>query len=172
MAGPKSYPGPTAHNYPQSSRYDPQAEEDVEFEERKGLLSGHASDEDILKRSADLDQSPDEYLSPWSRTRIIAVASSLIFLLTCGAFARSLLVTSHSSHPNLAFHGAELRSNGTHDFKRTVLLVSIDGLRADYLDRGLTPHLLAISKQGIRAKSMIPIFPASTRSVSLTLFSN
>ena len=31
--------------------------------------------------------------------------------------------------------------------------------RADYLDRGLTPHLLDIAKKGLRAKSMIPIFP-------------
>ena len=31
--------------------------------------------------------------------------------------------------------------------------------RADYLDRGLTPHLLAISKDGLRAKSMQPVFP-------------
>jgi len=33
------------------------------------------------------------------------------------------------------------------------------GARADYLDRGLTPHLLALSKKGLRAKSMKPIFP-------------
>ena len=31
--------------------------------------------------------------------------------------------------------------------------------RADYLDRGLSPHLLALSKKGLRAKSMKPIFP-------------
>jgi len=31
--------------------------------------------------------------------------------------------------------------------------------RADYLDRGLTPHLLDLSKKGLRAKSMKPIFP-------------
>ncbi|KAI6016235.1 nucleotide pyrophosphatase [Pisolithus marmoratus] len=52
--------------------------------------------------------------------------------------------------------------NGTHEFKRTVILVSIDGLRADYLDRGLTPHLLEISKQGIRAEFMKPVFPTLT----------
>ncbi|KAG2095131.1 alkaline-phosphatase-like protein [Suillus discolor] len=46
-----------------------------------------------------------------------------------------------------------LYSNGTHEFKKTVLMVSIDGLRADYLDRGLTPHLLDISREGVRAKN-------------------
>jgi len=41
-------------------------------------------------------------------------------------------------------------------------MVSIDGLRADYLDRGFTPHLLDISKQGLRAKSLRPVFPTLT----------
>ncbi|KAI0247612.1 Phosphodiest-domain-containing protein [Lactifluus subvellereus] len=83
-----------------------------------------------------------------------------------------------SAAPNsinaLHFNGDTLRSNGTHEFTRTVLLVSIDGLRdalsnsprrlilADYLDRGLTPHLLDISKKGLRAKFMKPIFPTLT----------
>lgn len=34
--------------------------------------------------------------------------------------------------------------------------------RADYLDRGFTPHLLDISKQGLRAKYMRPVFPVGT----------
>ena len=33
--------------------------------------------------------------------------------------------------------------------------------RADYLDRGLTPNLLGISKNGLRAKSMKSVFPVS-----------
>jgi hypothetical protein len=34
--------------------------------------------------------------------------------------------------------------------------------RADYLDRGLTPHLLDVSKKGLRAKFMKPVFPVSS----------
>ncbi|KAF8338761.1 alkaline-phosphatase-like protein [Cantharellus anzutake] len=49
--------------------------------------------------------------------------------------------------------------NGTQFFRRTVLMVSIDGLRADYVERGLTPHLLNISHQGLRAKFLKPVFP-------------
>lgn len=33
--------------------------------------------------------------------------------------------------------------------------------RSDYLLRGLTPHLVSIAKQGIRAEYMKPIFPVS-----------
>jgi len=52
-----------------------------------------------------------------------------------------------------------LYSNGTHEFKKTVLMMSIDGFRAGYLDRGLTPHLLNISQEGVRAEYMKPVFP-------------
>ncbi|KAJ7771942.1 alkaline-phosphatase-like protein [Mycena maculata] len=134
--------------------------DETDREERKGLLSG--SDEaseptDSWKADTELEDSQHG----WSRNKIIGTAAALIALLVTGAFSRTLLL-SPPTHPNLLFHGADVRSNGTHDFKRTVLIVSIDGLRADYLDRGLTPHLLDISKQGLRAKALIPIFPTLT----------
>ena len=43
-----------------------------------------------------------------------------------------------------------------------VILVSIDGFRADYLDRGLTPNIAALAAQGVRAQSMRPSFPSVT----------
>ncbi|KAJ2843621.1 hypothetical protein IWW36_005495, partial [Coemansia brasiliensis] len=55
-----------------------------------------------------------------------------------------------------------LLSNGTHMFEPTVILISIDGFRADYLDRGITPNFLNIGKQGLRADYMLPSFPSST----------
>ena len=41
------------------------------------------------------------------------------------------------------------------------ILVSIDGFRADYLDRGVTPNLSALAAQGISA-AMHPSFPSKT----------
>ena len=43
-----------------------------------------------------------------------------------------------------------------------VLLVSIDGLRADYLQRGLTPNLSRIAGEGVRAEWMNPSYPSLT----------
>lgn len=43
-----------------------------------------------------------------------------------------------------------------------LLLVSIDGFRADYLERDLTPRLAALAAQGVRAKAMRPAFPSLT----------
>jgi len=43
-----------------------------------------------------------------------------------------------------------------------VLLISIDGFRDDYLDRGLTPHLSRIAREGVRAEWMNPSYPSLT----------
>jgi predicted AlkP superfamily pyrophosphatase or phosphodiesterase len=43
-----------------------------------------------------------------------------------------------------------------------LLLVSIDGYRADYLQRGLSPTLAILARNGVRAESMQPSFPSLT----------
>lgn len=151
------------------------------LEEREGLLSESDKfepfDDPFVKEESELSDSDG-----WSRSKIVKTAIAFIIILVLGAFSRAFL-RSPPQHPNLSFNGEYIRSNGTHDFKRTVLIVSIDGLRsepscmilqrythipsssADYLDRGLTPHLLEISKRGLRAKSMVPIFPVSGESL-------
>ncbi len=41
------------------------------------------------------------------------------------------------------------------------ILISIDGFRPDYLDRGITPHMSALAKSGVRGR-MQPSFPTKT----------
>ncbi|TGQ54047.1 alkaline phosphatase family protein, partial [Mesorhizobium sp. M1C.F.Ca.ET.212.01.1.1] len=41
-----------------------------------------------------------------------------------------------------------------------LLLISIDGLRADALDRGLTPNLQRMIDGGVRARWMTPSYPS------------
>lgn len=43
-----------------------------------------------------------------------------------------------------------------------VLLVSIDGFRADYLDRSLSPNLARLAASGAQARGLVPVFPALT----------
>ncbi len=43
-----------------------------------------------------------------------------------------------------------------------VILISIDGFRADYLDRGVSPALSALAAGGVRAQRMIPSYPSVT----------
>lgn len=98
------------------------------------------------------------------RRRIYTLAGVLALLLVGGFFARPLLSDKPpgSKDEDDIKDPHALLSNGTHEYRKTVLLVSIDGLRADYLDRGLTPHLLHISKRGLRAEWMKPAFPTLT----------
>jgi predicted AlkP superfamily pyrophosphatase or phosphodiesterase len=43
-----------------------------------------------------------------------------------------------------------------------LILVSFDGWRWDYLDRGRAPHLLALARRGVRTDGLIPSFPSKT----------
>jgi len=43
-----------------------------------------------------------------------------------------------------------------------LILISLDGFRWDYLDRGLSPNLSALAAGGVRAERMIPSFPSVT----------
>jgi predicted AlkP superfamily pyrophosphatase or phosphodiesterase len=43
-----------------------------------------------------------------------------------------------------------------------VLLVSLDGFRADYINRPVAVHLRALAARGVRAERMVPGFPSKT----------
>lgn len=43
-----------------------------------------------------------------------------------------------------------------------VVLVSFDGFRHDYLDRGVTPNFARLARAGVRADALIPVFPSKT----------
>ena len=51
----------------------------------------------------------------------------------------------------------------------TVILLSFDGVRHDYLDREGLPALERIARTGARARSLTPVFPASTFSSHVAL---
>lgn len=48
------------------------------------------------------------------------------------------------------------------DLKPTVILVSLDGFRWDYIDKYQPPTLTGLARDGVRAKWMIPSFPTKT----------
>lgn len=53
-------------------------------------------------------------------------------------------------------------SNGTALFAPTTIIISLDGFRADFLRRGLTPRLNAFVREGISPLYMLPSFPSVT----------
>lgn len=48
------------------------------------------------------------------------------------------------------------------DLRPTVILIAIDGFRADYFEKFSPPTLSKIAKEGVRAKWMTPSFPSKT----------
>lgn len=51
----------------------------------------------------------------------------------------------------------------------TLIVISIDGFRADYFDRGVSPTLAALAADGVHAKAMHPSFPSVTQPNHYTL---
>lgn len=45
---------------------------------------------------------------------------------------------------------------------QAVVLVSLDGFRWDYLDRGRSPNLAKLAARGVRAERLVPSFPTKT----------
>ncbi len=48
------------------------------------------------------------------------------------------------------------------DLKPTVVLISLDGFRSDYIENYNPPHLKALAKRGVRARWMTPSYPTKT----------
>jgi predicted AlkP superfamily pyrophosphatase or phosphodiesterase len=57
---------------------------------------------------------------------------------------------------------AAMVSNGTSLFAPTTILISLDGFRADFLNRNLTPTLNQFIQEGVSPKYMLPSFPSVT----------
>ncbi len=53
-------------------------------------------------------------------------------------------------------------SASPNSIKNAIILLSLDGFRWDYIDRTETPNLDFLINSGVRAKSLIPIFPSKT----------
>ncbi len=65
----------------------------------------------------------------------------------------SLLVVLLAACPSMPPTAAE---------RDSVLLISLDGFRADYLDLGITPNLSRLADEGVRAEWMTPSYPSLT----------
>ncbi|KAK2735258.1 hypothetical protein FQN57_001202 [Myotisia sp. PD_48] len=87
---------------------------------------------------------------------LICAAAILFALLYLGAYkASNNFRSAHQGRPDPL-------SNGTSLFLPTTILISLDGFRADFLNRGLTPTLNSFISNGISPVFMLPSFPSVT----------
>lgn len=90
----------------------------------------------------------------WAFWSIAGVSITALFaVLSFGAYK----VTRSSRPAHLS-----LLSNGTSTFAPTTILISLDGFRADFLTRGVTPTLNQFIAEGVSPKYMKPSFPSVT----------
>ncbi|KAF2707551.1 Phosphodiest-domain-containing protein [Pleomassaria siparia CBS 279.74] len=90
----------------------------------------------------------------WRRIAIYLSIAILFLVLLFGAYQLS---KSARTIPTTM-----MVSNGTSLFAPTTILISLDGFRADFLLRGLTPTLNRFIQEGISPKYMLPSFPSVT----------
>ncbi|OAX88419.1 phosphodiesterase [Xanthomonas nasturtii] len=92
--------------------------------------------------------------------RFAVAAAALALLAACSSQPSSRSApTAVPTASASASASAKTVSAGT---PHTLLLISIDGLRADMLDRGITPNLSQLAREGVRARWMTPSYPSLT----------
>lgn len=87
---------------------------------------------------------------------IFAIIAILFGILVLGAYKASSGFRAELAHPQ------PLLSNGTALFGPTTILISLDGFRADFLARGLSPALNSLIANGVSPQYMLPSFPSVT----------
>ncbi|KAJ5591980.1 pyrophosphatase/phosphodiesterase [Penicillium hispanicum] len=126
------------------------------------MEEGIGDDEVSLMSASPLDLEEEYIYEPppqpsWRRYLLVfAVILVLFLILLLGAYKAS--GNFRASHA----HAQPLLSNGTALFGPTTILISLDGFRADFLDRGLTPSLNSLIADGVSPQYMHPSFPSVT----------
>ncbi|KAL2262942.1 hypothetical protein VTK26DRAFT_8868 [Humicola hyalothermophila] len=128
---------------------------------KDGSETGESSDRDdsdevdrkLLLQVTDAKQRRSRSCRRWILLyALIAVAFAILVLV-----AWKLSIKRRSSQ-----HAQQLVSNGTAMFAPTTILISLDGFRMDFLNRGMTPRLNALIREGVSPLYMLPSFPSLT----------
>jgi len=93
--------------------------------------------------------------------RYNCVLASLMIALFAGcAPARQQAVSAPAQATRLSESGGT--NTPAQRDKPYLILISLDGFKAEYLDRLELPHLRRLAARGARAKAMVPVFPSNT----------
>ncbi|KAJ5153686.1 Alkaline phosphatase-like alpha/beta/alpha [Penicillium coprophilum] len=130
------------------------------YEMEEGIGDDNSS---LLSRSSSHLDGKEEYKyeppprPSWRKILfVIALVAVLFVILTLGAYKASSGFRASRAHP------PPLLSNGTALFAPTTIVISLDGFRADFLNRGLTPALNSLVANGVSPQYMTPSFPSVT----------
>ncbi|KAB7780839.1 ectonucleotide pyrophosphatase/phosphodiesterase [Xanthomonas sacchari] len=90
------------------------------------------------------------------------MSSVLRSTLVCATLLLGACASAPSTSPHATAAAAAPSAAVPARLPTPVLLISIDGLRADMLDRGITPNLSRMVHDGVRAQWMSPSYPSLT----------
>jgi predicted AlkP superfamily pyrophosphatase or phosphodiesterase len=125
---------------------------------KEGSSTGESTDSDEIDK-----QNEKKHRDPLSRPRRRWGIWLLIYLIMGVFFAALVLIAwKLSVATRTGIDAKALVSNGTALFAPTTIIISLDGFRADFLQRGLTPRLNAFVKEGVSPLYMTPSFPSVT----------
>ncbi|KAE8133105.1 alkaline-phosphatase-like protein [Aspergillus pseudotamarii] len=130
------------------------------------MEEGHREDDEsslLSRSSSDLDRQLKEYGGDERPQRVSRLKLALLFAAIFVLFLIFLLGAYKASTPFRTTKPSQaLLSNGTALFSPTTILISLDGFRADFLNRGLTPTLNKLIAEGVSPQYMLPSFPSVT----------
>ncbi|KAL8947886.1 MAG: hypothetical protein Q9222_005879 [Ikaeria aurantiellina] len=142
--------------------------ETMEMDELKPLNTYHVEDEDEIdnpgsRSDGNIETQPGSKpsLNHFWRTFSACALAALAIALA--------VIWFNTVHTENVEGKPALRSNGTSIFAPTTILISLDGFRADFLLRNLTPTLNSFVTEGISPRWMLPSFPSVTFSNHYTL---
>ncbi|KAF8477406.1 alkaline-phosphatase-like protein [Kalaharituber pfeilii] len=115
-----------------------------------------------IRRGRYNEKAVDKKLRSPSLRRILCLTVSLLtFLSVLIGVSLQLSLRKSATPKKTPFHTTPL-SNGTHTYYPTTIVISLDGFRADYLSRNLTPTIQSFINSGVSAAYMTPSFPSVT----------
>ncbi|KKZ67479.1 ectonucleotide pyrophosphatase/phosphodiesterase family member 1/3 [[Emmonsia] crescens] len=137
-------------------------EEGLMFEMEEGTFHDDASSQSSGTSSDLVHVTSDSRNYKSSRSsfcwKVVLLSTGIVVLfliLFLGAYKESGGFRSSRRHRTIL-------SNGTSLFAPTTILISLDGFRSDFLNRGLTPTLNSFIANGISPDYMLPSFPSVT----------
>ncbi|KAF3935877.1 hypothetical protein ABW20_dc0100803 [Dactylellina cionopaga] len=95
-------------------------------------------------------------------TRRPTVIKLAVFTVALTAFLVVLIGGAMQYSSSVSAFSKSILSNGTHEYHPTTILISLDGFRADFLNRKLSPTLQKFIDTGVSPAYMYPSFPSVT----------
>lgn len=127
---------------------------------KEGSSTGESSE---TEESAEFDRKGLHHLSKDSVARRGRWQKWVFLHLLIGVgFTILVLVAWRLSLNRKILPVQSMFNNGTALFAPTTILISLDGFRADFLQRGITPRLNAFIEEGVSPIYMKPSFPSVT----------